>query len=68
MGAVFAEDLDGDSIARAAIPVLSDPEFAARVGQAGRARVQSVFLQQHFMGRFRKALSPLLQQASIAIE
>jgi phosphatidylinositol alpha-1,6-mannosyltransferase len=67
-GAVFADNLDGDSIARAAIPVLSDPQFAARLGHAGRARVQSVFLQEHFMNRFRQALSPLLQRASIAVE
>ena len=63
-GAVIADDLDGDSIARAAIPILSDPQAAARLGQAGRARVQSVFLQEHFMNRFRQALSPLLQRAS----
>jgi phosphatidylinositol alpha-1,6-mannosyltransferase len=63
-GAVFAENLEGDSIARAAIPVLSDPQFAASLGQAGRARVQSVFLQEHFMNRFRQALSPLLARAS----
>lgn len=67
-GALFAEDLDGASIARAAIPVLSDPQLAARLGHAARARVQSVFLQEHFMDRFREALSPLLQRASIAIE
>jgi len=63
-GAVFARDLDGDSIAQAAIPVLSDPQFAARLGQAARARVQAVFLQQHFMERFCQALSPLMERIS----
>jgi hypothetical protein len=56
--------LDADSIAQAAIPVLSDAQRAARLGQAARARVQSVFLQEHFMDRFRQALSPLMEQAS----
>jgi len=63
-GAVFAKDLDGDSIAQAAIPVLSDPQFAARLGQAGRARVRSVFLREHFMERFCLAVSPLLERTS----
>jgi len=63
-GAVFAKDLDGDSIAQAAIPVLSDALRAARLGQAARARVQSVFLQDHFMERFRQALSPLMERVS----
>lgn len=63
-GAVFAKDLDGDSIAQAAIPVLSDAQCAARLGQAARARVQSVFLQEHFMERFRQALSPIIERVS----
>jgi phosphatidyl-myo-inositol dimannoside synthase len=63
-GAVFAGDLDGESIARAAIPVLSDPQFAAQLGRAARARVQSVFLQEHFIERFRHALSPLMRRIS----
>jgi glycosyltransferase involved in cell wall biosynthesis len=62
-GAVFAQHLEGDSIAQAAIPVLKDPQCAATLGQTARARVQSVFLEEHFMERFRKAVSPLLHGA-----
>ena len=65
-GAVFAKDLDGDSIAQAAIPVFSDPKLAARLGQAARARVQSVFLQEHFMERFCQAVCPLLKRTDDA--
>jgi len=60
-GAVFAKRLDADCIAQAAIPVLKDPQRAASLGQAARARVQSVFLEEHFMERFRKAISPLMR-------
>lgn len=60
-GAVFAERLDADSIAQAAIPLLKDPQRAASLGQTARARVQSVFLEEHFMERFRKAISPLMR-------
>ena len=64
-GAVLAGDLDGESIARAAIPVLADAQCAARLGQAARARVQAVFLQEHFLERFRRAISPLLEEVSL---
>jgi phosphatidylinositol alpha-1,6-mannosyltransferase len=60
-GAVFAKRPDGDSIAQAAIPVLKDPQRAASLGQTARARVQSVFLEEHFIERFRKAISPLMR-------
>jgi phosphatidyl-myo-inositol dimannoside synthase len=60
-GAVFAKDLSSDSIAQAAIPVLTDNDFASRLGQLGRRRVQSVFLEQHFAARFRHAVGSLLQ-------
>jgi len=63
-GAVFAKELAADSIAQAAIPVLSDPHFASRLGLAARARVQSVFLQEHFMERFRQSLSSLMERVS----
>jgi phosphatidylinositol alpha-1,6-mannosyltransferase len=63
-GAVFAKDLDGDSIAQAAVPVLSDPQFAARLGRAARERVQSVFLEAHFVERFRRTLYPLMERVS----
>lgn len=58
-GAVFAKDMDSESIAKAAIPVLADAQYAASLGQAARARVQALFLQEHFMERFRQALSLL---------
>jgi phosphatidylinositol alpha-1,6-mannosyltransferase len=58
-GAVLAKDMDRQSIAEAAIPVLADPQYAAKLGRAARARVQSLFLREHFMERFRRALSPL---------
>jgi phosphatidyl-myo-inositol dimannoside synthase len=60
-GAVFAKHLDGESIAQAAIPLLKDPQRAASLGQTARARVQSVFLEEHFIERFRKAISPLMR-------
>jgi phosphatidylinositol alpha-1,6-mannosyltransferase len=60
-GAVFAKDLSSDSIAQAAIPVLTDNDFASKLGQLGRRRVQSVFLEQHFAARFRHAVGSLLQ-------
>jgi phosphatidylinositol alpha-1,6-mannosyltransferase len=60
-GAVFAKRLDGESIAQAAIPLLKDPQRAASLGQTARARVQSMFLEEHFIERFRKAISPLLR-------
>lgn len=62
-GAVLAKDMDPESIAKAAIPVLADPQYAAKLGRAARARVQAVFLQEHFMERFRQALSPLTSVA-----
>jgi glycosyltransferase involved in cell wall biosynthesis len=63
-GVVLARDLDADSIAQTAIPVLADAQLAARTGQAARERVQAVFLQEHFIQRFRQALSPLLEGIS----
>ena len=60
-GAVFAKDLSSNSIAQAAIPVLTDDDLASRLGQLGRRRVQSLFLEEHFSARFRNALRNLLQ-------
>jgi len=59
-GAVVARDLSADSIARAAIPVLTDARLASSLGSTGRARVQSTFLEEHFAARFRHALAPLI--------
>jgi glycosyltransferase involved in cell wall biosynthesis len=59
-GAVLAKDLDGESIAQTAIPVLGDPQRAAELGRVGRARVESLFLEQHFIDRFRAAFLPLI--------
>ncbi len=58
-GAVVAKDMGPESIAEAAIPVLADAQYAAKVGRAARERVQAVFLEEHFMERFRQALSLL---------
>jgi phosphatidylinositol alpha-1,6-mannosyltransferase len=63
-GAVLAKNLDAASIAEMVIPVLADAGYAAELGRAARARVQSGFLEEHFAERFRKALSPLLRAAS----
>jgi glycosyltransferase involved in cell wall biosynthesis len=62
MGAVLAKGQDGDSIAQAATPVLADPQYAATLGRAARARVQSLFLEEHFKERFRGALTPLISE------
>jgi phosphatidylinositol alpha-1,6-mannosyltransferase len=59
-GVVIARDLGRDSIAKAAIPVLADARLASSLGQAGRARVQSTFLEEHFAVRFRRALAQLI--------
>jgi phosphatidylinositol alpha-1,6-mannosyltransferase len=59
-GAVLAKDMERESIAEAAIPVLADAQYAAKLGSAARARVQALFLLEHFMERFRQALSPLI--------
>lgn len=62
-GAVFAGQLDGPSIAEATIPLMADPMLAADLGKAARARVQSVFREEHFLERFRQAIFPLLTGA-----
>ena len=67
-GAVLAKQLDKASIAEAAIPVLADAKYAAKLGELARARVQSVFLEEHFMERIRAALSPLLPKAGLTKE
>ena len=63
-GVVLAKDLNPASIAEAAIPVLTDSQLASRLGAAARKRVHSTFLEEHFAGRFRKALSKVLPAGS----
>jgi phosphatidylinositol alpha-1,6-mannosyltransferase len=60
-GVVLAKDLERESIAEAAIPVLTDAQLASRLGHAGQRKVQSTFLQEHFAERFLRALGQLLQ-------
>jgi phosphatidylinositol alpha-1,6-mannosyltransferase len=57
---VLAKDLAPESIARSAIPVLTDSNLATRVGERARHRVQSTFLEEHFAARFRRAISKVL--------
>jgi glycosyltransferase involved in cell wall biosynthesis len=60
-GAVLAKNLERESIAEAAIPVLTNPQLASALGHAGHKRVESTFLEEHFAERFRRALGRLLQ-------
>src|SRR6202140_963328 len=59
-GAVMAKDLSRKSIAESGVPVLRDAQHAAELGRAASARVNAVFLEEHFIDRFRRALAPLL--------
>jgi glycosyltransferase involved in cell wall biosynthesis len=59
-GAVIAKDLSRESIAEAAIPVLENSQHAAELGRAALARVNAVFLKEHFADRFWQALEPQL--------
>jgi glycosyltransferase involved in cell wall biosynthesis len=59
-GAVIAKDLSRESIAEAAVPVLRSAQLARELGHAASARVNTVFLKEHFTGRLRRALAPLL--------
>ena len=57
---VLAHDLRPESIAKAAIPVLTDAPLASRLGNAAYERVHSTFLEEHFAARFRRALAKVL--------
>lgn len=57
---VLAKDLAPETIAQAAIPILTDSSLATRVGEEARKRVQSTFLEEHFARRFRRAISQVL--------
>jgi len=59
-GVVLAKDLKPESIAEAAIPVLTDSGLASKLGGAARKRVYSTFLEDHFAVRFRRALGSML--------
>jgi len=59
-GAVIAKDLSRESIAEAAIPIVRNSQLARELGRAASARVNAVFLKEHFTDRFRQALAPLV--------
>src|SRR6202158_1777633 len=59
-GAVIAKDLSRRSISESAVPVLRNAQQAAELGRAASTRVNAVFLEEHFIDRFRRALAPLL--------
>jgi len=59
-GAVIAKDLSKKSIADSAVPLLRTAQHAAELGRAALGRVNAVFLEEHFIDRFRLALAPLL--------
>ena len=59
-GVVLVKDLAPQSIAEAAIPVLTNSQLASRLGATARKRVQSTFLEEHFAARFRRALGHVL--------
>jgi glycosyltransferase involved in cell wall biosynthesis len=59
-GVVVAKDLSRESIAEAAIPLLRSAQHAESLGRAAAARVNTVFLREHFAGRLRRALAPRL--------
>ncbi len=59
-GCVLVARPTGACIAEAAIPILTDPALATKLGAEAKARVESVFLEEHFLSRLRQALRPLL--------
>jgi phosphatidyl-myo-inositol dimannoside synthase len=59
-GVVLAKNLTPNSIAEAAIPVLTDARLASKLGAAARRRVKSTFLEEHFAARFRAVLEKRL--------
>ncbi|MGA7566654.1 MAG: glycosyltransferase family 4 protein [Terriglobales bacterium] len=62
-GIVLSRDLGRESIANAAIPLLSNAQLASTLGRSGWGRVQSTFLEEHFAARLRRALAPLMSTA-----
>jgi phosphatidylinositol alpha-1,6-mannosyltransferase len=59
-GILLARDWGTQSIAQAAIPVLTDGHLATALGVAAWTRVQNNFLEEHFTQRFRRVLAKLL--------
>ena len=59
-GTVLADRQEAAYLASAAIPVLSDPARAQAIADAGRERVESVFLVEHYGARLRLALAEWL--------
>jgi phosphatidylinositol alpha-1,6-mannosyltransferase len=57
-GVALAASQAPADLAAAATPVLSDAAAAARLGEAGAARVRERFLESHFIERVRAALAP----------
>jgi phosphatidylinositol alpha-1,6-mannosyltransferase len=59
-GVMLANDLRPESIAQAAVPVLTNAPLASKLGNAAYERVHSTFLEEHFAARFRRALAKVL--------
>ena len=59
-GAIMAKDLSRENITESAVPVLRSAQYAAELGRAASARVNAVFLREHFADRFRRSLAPQL--------
>ena len=55
-GLLVADPSSPDQVAAALLRLLGDHEFADRLGRAGRSRVQSRFLFDHFKARFLRTL------------
>ena len=66
-GMVFAKDLSRESIAEAAIPLLASAQHAQALGTAAAARVNAVFLREHFAGRLGRALGPYLSVSKTVV-
>jgi phosphatidylinositol alpha-1,6-mannosyltransferase len=59
-GTVLAKDLSKASIAEAVVPLLRSAQHAAELGRAASARVNAVFLKEHFANRLQRAFAPHL--------
>ncbi|HEY6763813.1 MAG TPA: glycosyltransferase family 4 protein [Candidatus Sulfotelmatobacter sp.] len=67
-GIVLAKDLSRQSIAEVAIPLLASAEHAQELGRAAAARVNAVFLEDHFADRLRRTLAQASVYGSVAEE
>ena len=68
LGTVLVNNVEKNCIADAAIRLLADGQYAWLVGMAGRARVQSIFLEEHFAQRFREKLKPIIRGHEVVAE